>query len=126
MAFATLTLARLFHGFNCRSESSIFKIGIKSNLWSVAAFVIGTLMLGFVIFVKFMHSMFMIAPLTGIQIIEIIALAFVPTVIIQVVKVVVGKNKIKQLFNFLIFLIWKGDSLFSNVKSKFSKKSMKN
>lgn len=126
MAFATLTLARLFHGFNCRSESSIFKIGIKSNLWSVAAFVIGTLMLGFVIFVKFMHSMFMIAPLTGIQIIEIIALAFVPTVIIQVVKVVVGKNKIKQLFNFLIFLILKGDSLFSNVKSKFSKKSMKN
>lgn len=91
MAFATLTLARLFHGFNCRSESSIFKIGIKSNLWSVAAFVIGTLMLGFVIFVKFMHSMFMIAPLTGIQIIEIIALAFVPTVIIQVVKVVVEK-----------------------------------
>ena len=93
MAFATLTLARLFHGFNCRSESSIFKIGIKSNLWSVAAFVIGTLMLGFVIFVKFMHSMFMIAPLTGIQIIEIIALAFVPTVIIQVVKVVVEKIK---------------------------------
>ena len=92
-AFGTLCLARLFHGFNCRSESSIFKIGIKSNLWSVAAFAIGTLMLGFVIFVKFMHSMFMIAPLTGIQIIEIIALAFVPTVIIQVVKVVVEKIK---------------------------------
>ena len=33
----------------------------------------------------------MIAPLTGIQIIEIIALVFVPTVIIQVVKVVVEK-----------------------------------
>ena len=27
MAFATLTLARLFHGFNCRSNHSIFKIG---------------------------------------------------------------------------------------------------
>ena len=36
------------------------------------------------------------------------------------------KNKLKQLFNFLIFLILKGDSLFSNVISKFSKKSMKN
>lgn len=103
------------------------KLELKVILWSVAAFVIRELLrLGFVIFVKFMHSMFMIAPLTGIQIIEIIALAFVPTVIIQVVKVVVGKNKIKQLFNFLIFLILKGDSLFSNVKSKFSKKSMKN
>ena len=28
MAFSTLTLARLFHGFNCRSSHSIFKIGL--------------------------------------------------------------------------------------------------
>ena len=34
MAFATLTLARLFHGFNCRNEQSIFKIGFSSN-WNV-------------------------------------------------------------------------------------------
>ena len=32
MAFATLTLARLFHGFNCRSRHSIFKIGLASNM----------------------------------------------------------------------------------------------
>ena len=31
MAFATLTLARLFHGFNCRADASIFKLGLKSN-----------------------------------------------------------------------------------------------
>ena len=31
MAFATLTAARLFHGFNCRSAHSIFRIGFKSN-----------------------------------------------------------------------------------------------
>lgn len=29
MAFATLTLARLFHGFNCRSDIHIFKLGFK-------------------------------------------------------------------------------------------------
>ena len=27
MAFSTLTLARLFHGFNCRSKHNIFKLG---------------------------------------------------------------------------------------------------
>ena len=32
MAFSTLTLARLFHGFNCRSSHSVFKIGLMSNL----------------------------------------------------------------------------------------------
>ena len=31
MAFATLTMARLFHGFNCRSKESIFEIGLGSN-----------------------------------------------------------------------------------------------
>ena len=38
MAFATLTLARLFHGFNCRGEQSIFKLGLGSNKYSLLAF----------------------------------------------------------------------------------------
>ena len=41
MAFATLTLARLFHGFNCRSNKSVCKIGFMSNSWSVGAFAAG-------------------------------------------------------------------------------------
>ncbi len=45
MAFAVLTQARLFHGFNCRSDKSLAAIGIKSNIWSVGAFVLGTLLL---------------------------------------------------------------------------------
>ena len=32
MAFSTLTLARLFHGFNCRSSHSIIRLGLGSNL----------------------------------------------------------------------------------------------
>lgn len=48
MAFATLTLARLFHGFNCRSDKSIVKVGFLSNKWSVAAFVVGVLLLALV------------------------------------------------------------------------------
>lgn len=86
MAFATLTLARLFHGFNCRSEFSIFKIGISSNMWSVAAFAAGTMLLAFVLFVPFMHSLFMVTALTGVQDAYIAGLACIPTVIIQTIR----------------------------------------
>lgn len=86
MAFATLTLARLFHGFNCRSSSSIFKLGLCSNMWSVGAFVTGVVLLAVVLFVPFMQGLFMVSELTGTQIIWIAGLAFVPTLVIQLVR----------------------------------------
>ena len=87
MAFATLTLARLFHGFNCRSRHSIFKIGLASNIYSVGAFFGGVLLLALVIFVPVMRTLFAVSPLSGYQIGMIALLAFIPTVIIQLYKV---------------------------------------
>ncbi|MFR1510749.1 MAG: cation-translocating P-type ATPase [Coprococcus sp.] len=87
MAFATLTLARLFHGFNCRSRHSIFKIGLASNIYSVGAFFGGVLLLALVIFVPVMRTLFSVSPLSGYQIGMIALLAFIPTVIIQLYKV---------------------------------------
>lgn len=87
MAFATLTLARLFHGFNCRSRHSIFKIGLASNIYSVGAFFGGVLLLALVIFVPVMRTLFTVSPLNGYQIGMIALLAFIPTVIIQLYKV---------------------------------------
>lgn len=87
MAFATLTLARLFHGFNCRSRHSIFKIGLASNIYSVGAFFGGVLLLALVIFVPMMRTLFSVSPLSGYQIGMIALLAFIPTVIIQLYKV---------------------------------------
>ncbi|MBQ8662440.1 MAG: cation-translocating P-type ATPase [Eubacterium sp.] len=87
MAFATLTLARLFHGFNCRSHKSIFKVGFKSNMWSVGAFFAGVVLLAFVVFVPFMHGLFAIAPLDIVQIGSIILLAFIPTLVVQIVRI---------------------------------------
>ena len=52
MAFATLTLARLFHGFNCRSEHSIIRLGLGGNLWSVMAFEAGVVLLMSVLFLS--------------------------------------------------------------------------
>ena len=92
MAFSTLTFARLLHGFNCRSQHSIFKIGFKNNWYSLAAFAVGTLLLALILFVPTLHSLFAVTPLTGNQLLWIIGLAVMPTVLIQIVKVV-NENK---------------------------------
>ena len=88
MAFSTLCLARLFHGFNCRGDKSIFSIGLFSNRYSWMAFGVGLLLLNSVLFVPFLQRLFEVAPLTGSQIGYIYLFAFIPTLIIQVVKVI--------------------------------------
>lgn len=88
MAFATLTLARLFHGFNCRSEHSIFHLGFSSNYYSVAAFACGLVLLNLVLFVPVLSTLFSVTALTLAQIGAIYLLAFAPTVLIQIYKVV--------------------------------------
>ena len=90
MAFATLTLARLFHGFNCRGEKSIFRLGLFSNPASVGAFVLGVLLLSLVLFVPALHGLFAVADITGMQALTILGLALAPTVIVQIIKVLIG------------------------------------
>lgn len=88
MAFATLTLARLFHGFNCRSNQSIFRIGFMSNRWSVGAFALGVIFLGVVLLVPFMKELFFVSSLSGVQLVYIIGLSIIPSVLIQITRLV--------------------------------------
>ena len=92
MAFATLTMARLFHGFNCRSKESILKLGLGSNKYSLYAFAAGVCLLALVIFVPFLHSVFSVENLSATAIAQIIGLSFIPTVIIQLIKVCRNKK----------------------------------
>lgn len=91
MAFATLTLARLFHGFNSRSKRSIFSLGLLSNLYSVGAFVLGCLLLALVLFVPALHSLFCVEAMDGMMYAYIALLAFAPTVVIQIIKAISDK-----------------------------------
>ncbi len=91
MAFATLTLARLFHGFNCRGKESIFRLGLGSNPFSLMAFAAGILLLSLVLFVPALEGLFLVAPLTGAQLGYILLLAFLPTLFIQLSRVVRGR-----------------------------------
>jgi len=90
MAFATLCLARLFHGFNCRGTRSIFRL--PSNPYSWGAFAVGVLFLMAVLFIKGLHGLFDIDnALTTAHILKVVGLAFIPTFLIQVSRVVRGK-----------------------------------
>ncbi|WP_394282641.1 cation-translocating P-type ATPase [Frisingicoccus sp.] len=87
MAFATLTAARLFHGFNCRSRHSIIRLGFSGNWYSLGAFAAGMVLLNLVLFVPVLKRLFLVATLTGTQLGMIYLLAFIPTVIIQIIKI---------------------------------------
>ena len=88
MAFATLCLARLFHGFNCRGKGSIFKLGIFSNKYIWYAFGIGLVLLNAVLFIPGLQMLFEVENLLAIQYVQIYVLAFIPTLIIQIFKVI--------------------------------------
>ena len=86
MAFATLTLARLFHGFNCRSSQSLFCIGLTSNKYSIYAFCAGIILIAMVLFIPALHGVFSVSMISGVQIMQICGLAILPTILIQLKK----------------------------------------
>lgn len=88
MAFSTLCLARLFHGFNCRGKQSIFKLGLFTNKYSWYAFITGVVLVNIVLFVPGVTDLFEVAPLSASNVGLIYLFAFLPTVIIQISKMI--------------------------------------
>lgn len=87
MAFATLCLGRLVHGYNCKSKSIImFKKGFFNNVVLQIAFLVGVALLSAVLFIPGLHSMFKIASLSATQIATIFGLALFNLPIIQFIK----------------------------------------
>ncbi len=86
MAFSTLSLARLFHGFNCRSKHSIFELGFRRNWYSLGAFCIGVLLLGTVLVIPALHGIFEVAPMFSTLYGLMFSMAVIPTILIQISK----------------------------------------
>ncbi|MFJ8065631.1 cation-translocating P-type ATPase [Psychrobacillus sp. NPDC096426] len=93
MAFTTLCLSRLIHGFNSRSKESIFKIGVFSNKYTWLAFSIGILCLHLVLFVPALANMFDVATLNGVQLGFIYALSCMPFLVNQWYKLLFVRSK---------------------------------
>ncbi|MFX3623632.1 MAG: cation-translocating P-type ATPase [Ectobacillus sp.] len=89
MAFATLCLSRLLHGFNSRSKQSIFKIGVFSNKYIWIAVLLGIALLHIVLLFPPLRGIFEVAPLNSAQFFAIYGLALMPLVAIQVYKLAV-------------------------------------
>ena len=88
MAFSTLCLARLFHGFNCRGKRSIFSLGVFNNRFSWIAFISGVVLVNAVLLIPALQRLFEITPLSTNQLLLIHLFAFIPTLIIQIFKVI--------------------------------------
>ncbi|SHH58053.1 Ca2+-transporting ATPase [Clostridium collagenovorans DSM 3089] len=92
MAFATLCLSRLVHGFNSKAKSHVLsKKALFSNKYLWGAFGLGFLLLNLVLLVSPLQSIFEVAPLSSVQLMTIYGLSFVPFVVIQGAKLIISK-----------------------------------
>ena len=88
MAFSTLTLARLMHGFNCRGEHSLARMGFRRNKASVGAFFVGFALILCVFFIPIAMRMFSVSAISAPMYGFIALLAFIPTAVIQIVRMI--------------------------------------
>lgn len=95
MAFSTLCMARLWHGFNSRGKVSVFKQGVFKNPYSIGAFLLGLGLLCAVLFIPPLRPLFEVARLSGMQILVVFVAAFLPTFFIQLYRVIKGFFKKK-------------------------------
>ena len=87
MAFATLCLCRLFHGFNCKSKQAIlFTKRLFDNLFLWGAFAIGFILLNIVLLLPTVRTFFAVVPINITTLFTIYALAFCSMVAIQLFK----------------------------------------
>jgi len=89
MAFATLCLSRLFHGFNCKAARPVI---FSSRLWNnktlLGAFAVGVLLLGAVLLIPGLKTLFQVAQLSGALLGAIVGLAFSSMLVIQALKAI--------------------------------------
>lgn len=97
MAFGTLCLSRLWHGFNCRGKESIINLGLLTNIYSIGAFIIGAALLHMLLLVPMFSSLFNVSMLAPGMVVWVWFLAFSPTLIIQIYRIVKYKKQVIRL-----------------------------
>lgn len=87
MAFSTLCLSRLFHGFSCKSQHPVL---LTRKFWNnrtlLGAFAAGALLLWLVLTVPALAPLFSVAKLSSDMLAAVIGLAFGSMLIIQIMK----------------------------------------
>lgn len=87
MAFATLCLSRLVHGYNCKSSRPvIFRREFFNNRYLQGAFAVGFVLLNLVLLVPALHGLFQIQALHLWQLLMVYGLALANLPVIQLLK----------------------------------------
>ena len=87
MAFATLCLSRLFHGFNCKAARPVlFTRTFWNNKYLLGAFAVGAALLAAVLLVPFLKPLFQVAQLSLGLIGVIVGLSLGSMLVIQLLK----------------------------------------
>lgn len=86
-AFGTLCLARLFHGFNCKSDHPVlFTKKFFNNKWLLGAFMLGAALITAVLTVPGLETVFKVETLNLVQLGTVYLYAFAALPIIQLIK----------------------------------------
>lgn len=87
MAFATLCLSRLFHGFNCKADRPVvFTRAFWNNRYLLGAFVVGALLLSAVLLIPALEPLFQVAQLSARLVGAIVGLSLGSMAVIQLLK----------------------------------------
>ena len=87
MAFGTLCLSRLVHGFNCKSSRPVvFSPAICNNVYLIGAFLVGAALITGVLLLPGLHGIFKVADLSSGRLLTMYALAFLNLPVIQFLK----------------------------------------
>ena len=86
-AFGTLCLARLFHGFNCKSDHPVILTKqFLNNPWLLGAFAVGAAFITAVLTLPGLHHMFQVETLDLVQLGFVYLYAFASMLVIQLLK----------------------------------------
>ena len=87
MAFGTLCVSRLFHGFNCKSDRPVvFTRALWNNKALIGAFVLGMVLITAAICVPAVDHIFKVQTLGLPQLLTVYGLAFMNIPVIQIIK----------------------------------------
>ncbi|WP_294367116.1 cation-translocating P-type ATPase [uncultured Ruminococcus sp.] len=91
MAFATLCMARLFHGFSCKADKPVlFSKRLWNNKFTILAFLAGMLLINAVLWIPALHNLFQIENgMSGLLIGAIYGFSFGSMLLVQLVKAIV-------------------------------------
>ncbi len=100
MAFIALSMLELVHGFNIKTDNSLFKTNIFNNMYLIGSFIVGTILQVGVVMIPGIAILFRSVPLNIEQWLIVMLISFSPIVIIEFQKKINELKFGKRVYGF--------------------------